>query len=237
MLLTGLKLDLKREVKSSKPQNIYERQRSWQRCTSTSLLRTHGQNHFLQGHHLQLKLLRLHQNLQVYWRESNSYHMKGKKRCELELCFNCEEKYHFHHVCKQLVPFMLLQDTTNGRETVKTEPEIEKDLEDEEMKPNLVVLHTLIEESSPKWLILQGHIYGQQLQILVDSGSTLNFIYIKWFSKLWSMSLTTSMSSWRMVSRWGSNVCAVMEVHVGSNIFKVNLHIIPFGADIVLGVD
>lgn len=103
-----------------------------------------------------------------------------KHRRELELCFNCDERYIRPHVCKSLAPLLLVQDV----------PPSDSSDDDDPVDPPLgnivtceaspVALHALVSDDNPNSIHLQGTIGLVALQFLVDSGATLNFIQLKW---------------------------------------------------------
>ena len=81
--------------------------------------------------------------------------------CKLAgLCFNCDEKYHHNHNCKQLCLVELAQDDDN--KPVDADPEIS--------------LHALTDINTGRVMQLEVHVDTATLTALVDSGSTHNFV-------------------------------------------------------------
>lgn len=102
-------------------------------------------------------------------------------------------------------------------------------------------MHDLVGGSSPKSLKLQGTIGSHTLQILVDSGATLNFIHPKWIDVL-NITLDTSKFFDIFIGNGQcmhcSSVCHEVNLRINSIVFVVNLFVTPFHeVDIVLGVD
>ncbi|KAH9686686.1 hypothetical protein KPL70_014455 [Citrus sinensis] len=99
---------------------------------------------------------------------------KLQRRQEQGLCYNYDEKYTYRHKCKKL--FFIeaeeteeLEDCTEERDIVKETP--------------VISLHALARAHSPQTMRLQSSISKVPLTILIDSGSTHNFIHHK-FAKI-----------------------------------------------------
>lgn len=94
-----------------------------------------------------------------------------RERTTKGLCFNCDEQYSPGHKCKGKL-FRLNAEQECLIEVV--DPMVEGAAEQEgEME---ISLHALSGTFNPRMLRLSGSIEGHQLTVLVDSGSTHNFI-------------------------------------------------------------
>jgi hypothetical protein len=99
------------------------------------------------------------------------------------LCYNCDEKYFLGHKCKEKNIFMAISEDIL-EEDVETplvfeSPEIHDitpPLDPLEVEP-IISINTLIGFSAPQTLKLIGYIKHHKVIILVDSGSTHNFIH------------------------------------------------------------
>ncbi|GMN59739.1 hypothetical protein TIFTF001_028831 [Ficus carica] len=84
------------------------------------------------------------------------------------LCFHCNNKYSPGHDCPKLFRIEACSDD-NG----DVKMEIEEDTN--ELAPE-ISLHAMAGMNAPKTMQLWGGLMGQPVMILVDSGSTHNFI-------------------------------------------------------------
>jgi hypothetical protein len=99
------------------------------------------------------------------------------------LCYNCDDKYFLGHKCKEQNPFMAISKeileeyeetpfvSESPESTNITSPSDPPEVE------LLLSLNALIGFSTPQTLKLIGYIKHQKVVILVDSGSTHNFIH------------------------------------------------------------
>ena len=161
------------------------------------------------------------------------------------LCYNCDDKSFSGHKCKEQNIFMAIFEDVS-KDNVKAPPVAESP-ESTNMTPpsdppevELVISHnSLIGFSAPQTPKLIGYIKHQKVIILVDSGSTHNFIHRH-------ISQETNWYIWEvknfpiMISNGGSmkcggnceNVCLqTSQYHMKSHMFAINMG----GCDIVLG--
>nr|XP_009797113.1 PREDICTED: uncharacterized protein LOC104243599 [Nicotiana sylvestris] len=111
-------------------------------------------------------------------------HAELQSRRERGLCYYCEEKYTAGHKCKSPPQLLLL---TNEPEVVLSMPE--PFLSDEVLAEELQCLeiqehstisyHALTGGHSPSTLRFTGQINGSSVQVLVDGGSTHNFVQLR----------------------------------------------------------
>nr|DAD39879.1 TPA_asm: hypothetical protein HUJ06_014202 [Nelumbo nucifera] len=94
-----------------------------------------------------------------------------QKRREQGLCYNCDEKYTMGHKCKKLFFIELEEDDegTTEEEYVEETP--------------VISLHALAGVQSPQTMRVHSQIGKTPLTILIDSGSTHNFLHHK-FAKI-----------------------------------------------------
>jgi hypothetical protein len=99
------------------------------------------------------------------------------------LCYNCDEKYFLDHKCKEQKLFMAIFEdileedieTPLVFESPET-PDITPPSDLPEIEP-IIYLNALIGFSAPQTLKIIGYIKHRKVIILVDSGSTHNFIH------------------------------------------------------------
>jgi hypothetical protein len=107
-------------------------------------------------------------------------------KCQLKgICYNCDEKYFLGHKCKEQNIFMAISKDI-------LEEDVETPLVSESPEPTditlpsyppkvepVISLNVLTRFSTPQTLNLIGYINRRKVIILVDSGSTHNFIHCR----------------------------------------------------------
>ena len=94
------------------------------------------------------------------------------------ICYNCDEKYFPWHKCKEQKLFMAISEdvTIPLVEESSLLDATQEPADPPEVDP-LISLHALTSFSAPQTLKLIGYIKHRKVIILVDSGSTHNFIH------------------------------------------------------------
>jgi hypothetical protein len=99
------------------------------------------------------------------------------------LCYNCDDKYFPGHKCKEQNIFMAISEDVSEEDveaplvSVSPEPtDITPPSDPPEVEP-VISLNSLTGFSAPQTLKLIGYIKHRKVIILVDSGSTHNFIH------------------------------------------------------------
>jgi hypothetical protein len=113
--------------------------------------------------------------------------MEDHQRCGLY--YNCDEKYALGHRCKEHKLFQIDMTTQALTEDISIEETPELQVEDTNTlnsggyeppfshEEPLISLHALSGISTPQTLKLMGYIKHRKFIVLVDSGSTHNFIH------------------------------------------------------------
>ncbi|XP_061344472.1 uncharacterized protein LOC133290409 [Gastrolobium bilobum] len=96
----------------------------------------------------------------------------AKKR-ELGICYTCDEKWNSRHKCKSKL-FLLVGDWEECVE--ESDEQIVWQLELSQEESHEAALHSLKGDTNPRALQFQVEFHGQMIPILVDSGSSHNFI-------------------------------------------------------------
>ncbi|XP_026399186.1 uncharacterized protein LOC113295041 [Papaver somniferum] len=114
----------------------------------------------------------------------------GAKRLSLEeqrekrdkgLCFNCDQLYVPGHLCAK--PRLLIMDMAPNNDDNSNDYYEEEVMDDTTIntadvnKESEISLHSLMGSSFPKTMRLTGYIKGEPLTVLIDSGSTHNFLH------------------------------------------------------------
>ncbi|XP_061376328.1 uncharacterized protein LOC133318356 [Gastrolobium bilobum] len=96
------------------------------------------------------------------------------KRKELGLCFTCDEKWTSKHICKNKL--MLLVGEEEELQDAQEEEEIVWQADNSVGESKDASLHTLSDKNHFRALVFKSALGGRPFSILVDSGSTHNFI-------------------------------------------------------------
>ncbi|KAJ8752504.1 hypothetical protein K2173_004792 [Erythroxylum novogranatense] len=90
------------------------------------------------------------------------------ERRKLGLCFRCNEKYEVGHRCKKLFSIQVVQGDS--------EDDVDMEIEDPEEEKSSISIHALTGSPNPRTMRLKGQLKRSIATILVDTGSTHNFI-------------------------------------------------------------
>ena len=101
------------------------------------------------------------------------------------LCYYCDEKYSPRHKCKEPKFFQIDAIDHSSSEEAPPLEEPEEEYEDNQpdnellatLEEPVILLHALAGISSPQNLKIRGFIKHRPVVVLIDSGSTHNFIH------------------------------------------------------------
>jgi hypothetical protein len=168
--------------------------------------------------------------------------------CQLKgLCYNCDDKYFLGHKCKEQNLFMAISEDISEEDVetplVSESPEttdITPPSDPPEVEP-IISLNALIGFSAPQTLKLIDYIKHRKVIILVDSGSTHNFIHRRIAQE--THCYIHAVNNFQiMIANGGSmkcggrceNVCLqIGDYHLKSHMFTIDMG----GCDIMLGAD
>lgn len=164
------------------------------------------------------------------------------------LCYNCDEKFHIGHRCKRQFHLLVtIPETPEPPEdpitqllltaTPHNQPEPEPTTDPQTAQ---ISLHALLGHAIPETLRVLGLISKQPVAILVDSGSTKNFIQDR-IAKQLGLPLQQAPSFQVLVGNGEelncSTICPKVCLQLGSHQFLVDFFVVPLrGAELVLGV-
>jgi hypothetical protein len=163
------------------------------------------------------------------------------------LCYNCDDKYFPGHKCKEQNIFMAISEDIS-EEDVET-PLVSESPETIDITPpsdppevELVIsLNALTGFSAPQTLKLIGYIKHRKVIILVDSGSTHNFIHRR-IAQETHCYIHVVNNFQIMIANGGSMKCGgccenvrlqIGDYHLKSHMFSIDMG----GCDIMLGAD
>ncbi|GAU36702.1 hypothetical protein TSUD_16140 [Trifolium subterraneum] len=169
-------------------------------------------------------------------------------RRDAGLCYNCDEKYQRGHRCKRLFHLLIVEPDDTVEESssfhlaaADSEPEpVVPSESDPASDTAQISLHALMGHTIPQTLRVMGQIRNNPVAILIDSGSTHNFLQDRVAHQL---GLSTEPAhSFKVLVGNGevltcSSMCPQTPLLLGSHEFLVDLFILPLsGAELVLGV-
>ncbi|KAJ1441605.1 Aspartic peptidase domain superfamily [Sesbania bispinosa] len=166
-------------------------------------------------------------------------------RHEKGLCFNCDEKFHRGHKCQSRF-FLLIaeEDDDIGLQADSGHSQPNKvGLEEDPRDPIAaqISFHALSGQSAPpETLRILGQIAQKQVVVLVDGGSTLNFVQER-VAKFLNLQAQPISSVKVMVGNGNEivckEVCPNVKLDMQGNSFAVDFYVLPIrGAEVVLGV-
>ncbi|XP_027905965.1 uncharacterized protein LOC114165577 [Vigna unguiculata] len=167
-----------------------------------------------------------------------------QNRREKGLCYYCDDKYKPGHKCKK--QFMLLIAESEDAEGDLTRL-LQAETQDQTDPPNpldnvaaQISFNALLGHSIPRTLRVLGHIQSSSIAILVDSGSTHNFIQDR-KAKFLGLQAVPAQGFHVLVGNGEElsckSVCKQVPLHLGTHKFLVDLFVLPLsGAELVLGV-
>jgi hypothetical protein len=163
------------------------------------------------------------------------------------LCYNCDDKYFLGHKCKEHNLFMAISEEI--LEEDEETPSMSKSPESTDITPPsdppkvepVISLNALTGFSTPQILKLISYIKHQKVIILVDSGSTHNFIHCR-ISQETHCYIHAVNNFQIMIANGGSMKCGgrcenvhlqIGDYHLKSYMFAIDMG----GCDIMLGVE
>ena len=162
------------------------------------------------------------------------------ERTRLKLCWWCPEKYTPEHVCNK--KFYALIGAEDEDDVPEPFQDVEIDEEGEHMaiSGDVSCIHAIGPKLRPRSLRLQGQIQGSRVSVLIDGGSTHNFIKPTIAEKL---SLPVhAITPFRVFVGNGASLrckfaCLKTPISLHDHIFDIDLFILQVeGPDVILGV-
>eukprot|EP00253_Pinus_taeda_P022383 PITA_22383 len=158
------------------------------------------------------------------------------------LCYSCNSKYTKGHKCSEKKLFYIdCEEEEEKEQEISKEEDIlqEQTLDKEEMNFT-ISFNALVGITTPQTIKIEGHIKKKKVVVLIDSGSTHNFIHYK-IAKEFNCFLYPASESQVMVASGGtincSTKCHNIKLSMGEYVLNRPMLSIPMGgAVVVLGV-
>jgi hypothetical protein len=151
---------------------------------------------------------------------------------EKVLCFNCDNKYSKGHKCGENKLFCI--DCEEEEEQEPYQYENVEAISSEELTPT-ISCNALARISTPQTLNMEGYIKKKNVIVLIDSGSTHNFIHYK-LAKALNFFVYPASKFQVMIADRGtincSGKCNKINIIVGEYVMNIPMG----GADVVLGI-
>ena len=161
------------------------------------------------------------------------------------LCYYCDEKYFRGHKYKEPKFFQIdgTDYSSSEEDPPLEEPEAVKEDNQKDNVPDepVISLHALAGISSPQTLKIRGFIKHRPVVVLIDSGSTHNFIHQKVAEAVHCFVRAVSNFQVQIVDAGTMKCegrCENVKLHMGDYQLKTHMFAIHMGGcDIVLGVE
>ncbi|XP_042952144.1 uncharacterized protein K02A2.6-like [Carya illinoinensis] len=161
------------------------------------------------------------------------------------LCYHCNEKWNLLHNCKKSRIYFIQADKKDVEEEEDSPTKDEEEVgvgnkADNKVEVPEISLAAIAGTPTVSTMRLVGSIKGEKLVILVDSGSSYNFIDSTLIPKLKlvvdpSVALSVKVANGQCLSSAG--MCNAVKVKMQGTSFKTSLYLLDLaGCDVVLGV-
>jgi hypothetical protein len=155
------------------------------------------------------------------------------------LCFNCDSKYSKGHKCGEKKLFYIDCEEEEEEEQEPSQDENVEAISSEELTPT-ISCNALAGISTPQTLKIEGYIKKKKVIVLIDSGSTHNFIHDK-LAKDINCFVYPAPEFQVMIADGGtincSGKCNKINLTMGEYVMNSPMISIPMGgADVVLGI-
>eukprot|EP00253_Pinus_taeda_P018518 PITA_18518 len=158
------------------------------------------------------------------------------------LCYSCDSKYTKGHKCdeKKLFYIDCEEEEENEQERSKEEDILQEQSLDEELVNPTISCNALVGITTPQTIKIEGQIKKKKVIVLIDSGSTQNFIHCKVAKEL-NCFIYPTPECQVMIANGGTincyGKCHNIKLSMGEYLLTSPMLSIPMGGvDVVLGV-
>ncbi|GAU26773.1 hypothetical protein TSUD_317710 [Trifolium subterraneum] len=173
----------------------------------------------------------------VQFRKLSSEDMASRR--EKGLCYNCDETFIPGHKCKGRL-YLLVSDEPDPAESPPSQtPDLDHSIESPPDLEGQISFHSLAGSSATATLRIIGQIANHPVTILIDGGSTHNFIQTR-VAKFLNLN-TSPVNTLKVMVGNGHllechHLCNDVALTLQSHPFTVDFYVLPLsGADIILG--
>ncbi|KAG8366076.1 hypothetical protein BUALT_Bualt17G0038300 [Buddleja alternifolia] len=162
--------------------------------------------------------------------------MEGKRA--KGLCFFCDDKYTFGHVCNKRRQLFLMEVGDDEVELVETGRE--EEMEESNPTDFHVSVHAMSGIHDYRTMRVIRHVEGQNIHILIDTGSNHNFLDINTAKRLGCKVEGTELLPVSVADGdkiYSSSACRNFNWKIQGVLFVADLMLLPLGGcDMVLGI-
>ncbi|KAG6497148.1 hypothetical protein ZIOFF_045036 [Zingiber officinale] len=162
--IEGLRLDIRQEVKMNQPRTMK---------AALSFARLQEEKINEEGRRNNKVIL---ENPSHYSTPRRLTKEEIKERMAKGLCWHCDEKWHRGHQCKQKRILMIEPIENSEEEDDFDEGETQDNINEVQYDSMAISVHALEGLQTPQTMKVKGFIKKQPVMILIDSGSTNNFL-------------------------------------------------------------
>lgn len=180
----------------------------------------------------------------VNFRKLSTEEMASRR--EKGLCYNCDETFTPHHKCKGRF-FLLISDegfdTDLPNDTISPPPELENNpptiITEPPEQEAQISFHAISGGNDPATIRIQGYISNHPVTVLIDGGSTHNFVQTR-LAKFLELPSHPTNTLKVMVGNGsileGHQLCSAIPITLQKETFTIDFYSLPLcGADVVLG--
>ncbi|KAG8374641.1 hypothetical protein BUALT_Bualt10G0017100 [Buddleja alternifolia] len=161
------------------------------------------------------------------------------------LCFFCDDKYTLGHVCSKRRQLFLMEVENEDEIQEEEESELvvtngEQEIEDSNPTDFHVSVHAMTDIHDYRTMRVTGHAGGQNIHILIDTGSTRNFLDVNTAKRLGCKVEETDLLPVSVADGnkiYSSSACKNFNWKIQGVMFMADLMLLPLGGcDMVLGI-
>ena len=246
VFLSGLKEELKVDVRIHKPRNVFkavslalefeEKSRPVSNPRISNSFNENKTSSYSTSSRDPDKLSATSQNTSSST-QSKNWESERQNRRDKGLCFRCNEKFAPGHRCRQPT-FSLLEISNDNEQLLADENEHEEGINQQDMAE--ISFHAILGKTSGTTMKVEGTLEGRKVLILIDSGSTHNFISTSLVKQL-GLKVSTVPSFGVQIGNGQiiqcNQICRDLSMVLSG--LKITEDYFPFsigGADLVLGI-
>ncbi|PWA74286.1 hypothetical protein CTI12_AA219250 [Artemisia annua] len=251
VFLSGLKEELKVDVRIHKPKNVFkavslalefeEKSRPDSNPRISNSFNYNKPSSYSTSSSDPDKLSATSQNTSSST-QSKNWESERQNRRDKGLCFRCNEKFAPGHRCRQST-FSLLEISNDNEQLADREVEADKNEHEERINQQdmaEISFHAILGKTSGTTMKVEGTLEGRKVLILIDSGSTHNFISTSLVKQL-GLKVSTVPSFGVQIGNGQiiqcNQICCDLSLVLPG--LKITEDYFPFsigGADLVLGI-
>lgn len=163
-----------------------------------------------------------------------------KERRDLGLCYNCDDKWAPGHICKSAKLFLMDKEDTLGPNEPSTKGPLNVTPPSDDVEP-AISIHALTGSLSANTMHFLGWINGKMIVLLLDTGSTHNFMDYSALQKTQLPLTSQAQLSVKIANGqtlFSAGHCTNVSLQIQGNTYLSDFYILTLGwCDLVLGIE